>query len=184
MNRWVSTSEKSAFLNWFLKNHRLKSKEARTILDYMIGHSHILEHVTFTDTISSSSKSIVISSMQSDEPGFVYYDHTKKSDDPSKVLGDLMAHPAIRRNLVIHFYGSHIHSSYQQLLQTPIKEQFQNYKRFKRYEHETKGILTQIQQQTDRASLLAEIDRALDERNEARFKQLTIQLNELDQSKS
>lgn len=181
MNRWVSTSEKTSFLQWFLKNHRLKSKEARTILDYLINHSHILENTTFSHTLSTDSKTIVISSMQSDEPGFIYYDHGKKSEDPSKVLGDFMAHPGTKRNMMIHFYGSHIHSSYQKLVQTPIKEQFQNYKRFKKYELATNSVLSQVQQQTDRASLLADIDRALDERNEARFKELTLLLRDLDQ---
>ena len=182
MNRWVSTTEKVGFLTWFLKNHRLKQKDSRLILDYLVNHPHTLEHVTFTDTVSPHSKTIVISSMQSDEPGFVYYNQSVKSEDPSKILGDLMAHPSTKRNLIIHFYGSHIHSTYQQLLQTPIKEQFQNYKRFKRYEGETKDLLDQVQQQTNRDSLLAEIDAALDDRNEALFKELTLRLRELDTS--
>ncbi|TSB47196.1 IDEAL domain-containing protein [Alkalicoccobacillus porphyridii] len=182
MNRWVSTSEKSGFLHWFLKNHRLKRKDSRLILDYLINHPHILEHVTFTDTVSPQAKTIIISSMQSDEQGFVYYNQSVKSEDPSKVLGDLMAHPSAKRNLIIHFYGSHIHATYQQLLQTPIKEQYQNYKRFKRYEDETKVLLDQVKQTTDRNTLLAEIDAALDDRNEALFKELTIRLRELDES--
>lgn len=182
MNRWVSTSEKSAFLNWFLKNHRLKRKDARVVLEYLVNHAHVLDHVTFTDTVSPHAKTIIISSMQSDEPGFVYYNHSSKSEEPSKALGDLMAHPNTKRNLVIHFYGSHIHTNFQQLIQSPIKEQFQNYNRFKKYEDETKELLEQVQQQTDRNTLLAEIDAALDARNEALFKELTLRLRELDTS--
>lgn len=182
MNRWVSTSEKAAFLQWFLKNHRLKSREARTILDYLVNHVHVLEQITFTSTLPVNGKTIVVSSMQSDEPGFVYYDHAKKSEDPSKVLGELMAHPNTKRNVMIHFYGSHIHTSYQKLIQTPIKEQFQNYKRFKGYEQVTQSVLEKVQKDTDRATLLSQIDQALDQRNEARFKELTLMLKEMDQS--
>lgn len=68
------------------------------------------------------------------------------------------------------------------LIQTPIKEQFQNYKRFKGYEQVTQSVLEKVQKDTDRATLLTQIDQALDERNEAKFKELSLLLKEMDQS--
>ncbi|GAE29713.1 YpiB family protein [Alkalihalobacillus hemicellulosilyticus] len=169
---WVSASEKRSFLRWFLDQHQLKHKDARMLLDHIIKKHHILENVTFTETIQQRERTIVISSTSSDEVGFVYYYHNQKTEDVSKALGDLLANPADKIYLILHFYGKQSNQRYVQLVETPRKDSFKRYKQFKQDSNEVDALI-------ELTMLKNQINEALDNRDEARFRALVKRLEAL-----
>ncbi|WP_088104514.1 YpiB family protein [Halalkalibacter urbisdiaboli] len=177
MKKFVSASEKGQFIKWFLDQHRLKHKEARMLLEYILKRHHLLENISFTEKIQIKEKTIVISSINSDEPGFVYYYNQRKTEDVSKALGDLMANPTDKVYLVFNFFGKVHNQRYAQLIETPIEDKFKRYKQFQKYSSEADIIIEMI-------SVRKQIDDALDQRNEHLFKELVIRMKELEQEQA
>ncbi|WP_017725876.1 YpiB family protein [Halalkalibacterium ligniniphilum] len=180
MRKWISVAEKRQFLQWFLNSQQLKRKEARQVLEHMIKRHHILENVSFTEEIKLSETTMVISSMNSDEPGFVFYSQQRKTDDVARALGELMANPSKKVNLILHFYGKSLNHQYLQLLDAPAKERVMRYKQFQHYAKETDQLIESIILETEKEALRQQIDEALDQKDEARFKRLVAELNELE----
>ncbi|WP_100405808.1 YpiB family protein [Bacillus solitudinis] len=174
MKKWVSATEKSQFIKWFLDQHRLKQKEARMVLEYILKHHRLLENISFTEKIQLKEKTIVISSIYSDEPGFVYYYNQRKSEDVSKALGDMMANPSAQFYIIFNFFGNMRNNRYTQLLETVIEDKFKRYKQFQKYSSEADIII-------EMSILRKQIDDALDQRDETIFKQLVEKLKELRQ---
>ncbi|MBP3952704.1 YpiB family protein [Bacillus suaedae] len=170
---WVSNVEKGQFLRWFLDQHQLKHKDARMLLEHILKKHHILENLSLTETIQVKERTIVISSVNSDEVGFVYYYHNQKTEDISKAMGDLMANPADKVYLILHFYGKQLNHRYQQLVETPRRDSFKRYKQFKRDSEDADTII-------DIALLKERINEALDQRDEHLFKSLVSQLQQLE----
>lgn len=83
---WISTSKKDEFLKWFLNNHQLKNKEARRLIEYIQKNHHILKNLSFTDYVHSKDRTIVVSSINSDESGFLFYTNGQKTEDVSREL--------------------------------------------------------------------------------------------------
>ncbi|WP_026672178.1 YpiB family protein [Alkalihalobacterium bogoriense] len=181
MNRWVSTTEKKQFLRWFLDNHRLKRTEARMIIEYIVKHPHLLENISFTERVPQNGKAIVISSINSDEPGFEFYYRKRKSDNISHALGELMGSPSDRVYLLIHFHGKMRNHHYTQLVESPALDNIKRYEQFQKYSKEADVVIEKAMLETKKAELRKQIDDALDEMNEPLFKKLVAELNELEQ---
>lgn len=171
---WVSTTKKSDFLKWFLNHHQLKNKEARRILEYILKHHHILKNLSFTETIHPSERTIVISSINSDEAGFTFYSNHFKTEDVSRAFGFLMSNPSEKVYIILHFFGKQSNYSYTQLLETPRLQSIKNYQLYEKDAKETE-IVVEI------ALLKTQINKALDDRNELLFKELAAKLNKLQE---
>ncbi|WP_062051411.1 YpiB family protein [Bacillus sp. JCM 19034] len=169
---WISASEKRNFLKWFLTQHQLKHKDARMLLENIINKHHILENVTFTESIQPRERTIVISSTSSDEVGFIYYYHNQKTEDVSKALGDLLANPSHKIYLILHFYGKQSNQRYVQLVETPRRDSFKRYKQFKQDINEVDALI-------ELTLLKNQINEALDNRDKARFRILASRLEKL-----
>lgn len=127
MSKWVSPAEKRNFLKWFLEHQRLKRTDARKIIEFIINNYHILENVSFTEKILISRKTIVISSMYTDQPGFVFYYNQRKTDEISKALGDLIMNPFEKVHVILHFNGKMLNHRYLQLIENPVLENIKQY---------------------------------------------------------
>jgi uncharacterized protein YpiB (UPF0302 family) len=178
MKNWVSTTEKSNFLKWFLQHHQLKHKDARILIEHLVKQHPILENLTFTNSIKSGEKTIVISSMQSDQPGFVYYNGKRKMEDVSKALGDVMSNPADKLNIVLHFYGRQSNQRYLQLVE-PSRDYFVRYKQFQEYSIETDKLIEKSLIDQELKKVRAQIDEALDQNDKQLFNKLVERLQEL-----
>ncbi|MCM3760351.1 YpiB family protein [Alkalihalobacillus oceani] len=180
MGKWVSVAEKRQFLKWFLAQQQLKRKEAGRVLEYLLQHYHLLEQVTFTEEIRSRERTIVISSLQSEETGFAFHLYRKKIDDPARAIGELQANPADPVYIILHFHGKAHNQHYLQMLDSESREYIKHYKQFREYKKEAGSLIEAVLIETEKSTLLKQIDEALDQKNEQRFKQLVKQLQKLE----
>ncbi|MCL7747530.1 YpiB family protein [Halalkalibacter alkaliphilus] len=178
MRNWVSASEKSSFLKWFLEQHQLKHKDVRMLLEHILKNHHILENLSFVETVPSKGRTFVISSMHSDKSGFVYYYNKRKSEDVSKALGDLMSNPAEKVYVKLHFYGKQSNHRYLNLVESQTNS-FVQYKQFKEYEKETNFIIEKALLDQEIEKIRMQIDEALDQNDKPLFNKLVERLQEL-----
>jgi uncharacterized protein YpiB (UPF0302 family) len=180
MNKWVSIADKRQFLKWFVEHHRLKHPDARKILDYVLKRPHILENITFTEKIDVKKRTIIISSINSDEVGFVYYYNQQKTENAAVALGDLMANPMEKIYLIVHFFGKDTNRLYAEIIETPRKDALKNYERFQQYSEEADAVIDRIMLQTEIKNVRSQIDAALDKKDEQQFHSLVRELMELE----
>ncbi|WP_078554074.1 YpiB family protein [Bacillus alkalicellulosilyticus] len=180
MKKWVSAVEKRNFIKWFLDNHRLKRNEARMLLEFILKNHHILENIRFTEQIKPNEKTIVISSLNSDEPGFEFYYNKRKTDDVSTALGELMANPSAKVNMIVYFYGKSMNHRYLQLIEIPALDNIKRHEKHQKYSKEVDLVIEKAMLEKERQTLRHRIDLALDELNESLFKKLVVELKELE----
>lgn len=178
MSRWVSPTEKRNFLKWFLEHQQLKRTDARKVIEYIINNYHILENVFFTEKIILGRKTIVVSSVNSDEPGFVFYFNQRKTDEVATALGDLMMNPYDKVHIIIHFSGKMLNHRYLQLIETPALENIKQYEQFQKYEKEADAMIGKVLLEKEIEMIKKQIDEALDKKDEELFKRLTARLKE------
>ncbi|QGQ48717.1 YpiB family protein [Metabacillus sediminilitoris] len=169
---WVSTTKKSEFLKWFLNHHQLKNKEARRIIDYIQKNHHILRSLSFTETIQLKERTIIISSINSDKTGFLFYDNNNQTEEVSEAFWSLMDNPAKKTYIILHFFGKQSNFLYTELIEP---SRLQSIRRYEQSEKDAKAtnLVVEI------ALLKSQINKALDDRNEEVFKSLTEKLKEL-----
>lgn len=169
---WISTNKKGEFLKWFLNHHQLKNKEARRLIEYIQKNHHILKNVSFTDSVHPRERTIVISSINSDESGFLFYTHGQKTEDVSRAFGSLMGSPADKVYLILNYFGKHTDHRYTQLVET---HRISSIKHYEQSEQDAKAtdLVVEI------ALLKSRINKALDDRDEELFHQLVKQLKEI-----
>jgi len=179
MSKWVSSVEKRSFLKWFLEHQQLKRTDARRVIEFILNQYHILENVFFTEKVMPGRKTIIISSIHSDEPGFLFYSNQHKTDEISKALGDLMMNPTEKVNLIFHFNGKLLNYRYLQLIENPGLENSKQYGYSQKYEIEVNDLIGKISLENEIVLLKKQIDDALDEKDEEVFTRLTERLKEL-----
>ncbi|WP_034333047.1 YpiB family protein [Bacillus sp. J37] len=169
---WISTTKKGEFLKWFLDHHQLKNKEARRLIEYIQKNHHLLKNLSFTETVHPKERTIMISSISSDEPGFHYYSNGFKTDDVSRAFGSLMNNPADKIYFILHYFGKHTDHRYTQLVET---HRIHSIKQFEQSEKDAKAtdLVVEI------ALLKSQINKALDDRNEELFHELVKKLKEI-----
>ncbi|WP_054704568.1 YpiB family protein [Bacillus sp. JCM 19041] len=172
----MSDQLKKQFLQWFVNKHHLKQRDARALLIHIQSTPHILHQLRITEKIQPHSRTLVIASTQSDEPGFYYVQGKRKTESVSKARDDILTNPSSPIYLVVHFYGRHLNHLYQQLLETPIHRSYRHYKQFQAYEQETADLLDHVSNENQINVLRAAIDKALDDRNHEEFARLSRQL--------
>ncbi|WP_245628097.1 YpiB family protein [Shouchella shacheensis] len=174
--------QKKQFIAWFMRHHRFKHREVRSLLAYIQAHPHLLQHIHFTESIPPGTRTIVIASTQSDKQGFLYTDGRRRTEDVARAMDDLMNHPSTPFYMIVHFYGKELNHHYQQLIDRPIRQSFQHYKRFEAFEAETKDLLHHISKTNKVDRLKAAIDKALDDRDHERFAALSRELRSLQET--
>ncbi|GAE34497.1 hypothetical protein JCM9157_1558 [Halalkalibacter akibai JCM 9157] len=116
--------------------------------------------------------------MQSDQPGFVYYNGKRKTEDVSKALGDLMNQPADKLNIILHFYGKQSNQRFLQLLE-PSRDYFVRYKQFEEYSNETNLLIEKTLIDQEIKKVREQIDEALDQNDKQLFNRLVERLQQL-----
>jgi uncharacterized protein YpiB (UPF0302 family) len=169
---WVSTTRKGEFLKWFLEHHQLKNKEARRLVEYIQKNHHILKNISFTDSIHPRERTIVISSINSDETGFLFHFNGQKTEDVSRAFGSLMNSPADKVYLILNYFGKHSDHRYSQLVETHRLSSIKQYEQSDKDAKET-DLVVEI------ALLKSRINKALDDRDEELFHQLVKKLKEI-----
>src|SRR5699024_3396659 len=89
MDHTISVKKKQAFLSWFLNHYRLKKRESFWILNYLLNHPHILNHVHFVHDITYCPRGLVITSVCSNEVAFLFRKNHIVTTDAEKAFHDL-----------------------------------------------------------------------------------------------
>jgi uncharacterized protein YpiB (UPF0302 family) len=179
MKKWVSTIEKREFLYWFLQNYRLKHPEARRLLEFIMNSPHILENVSFTEKRNDGSRTIVISSLYSDEDSFAFYQYGQVVSEVANAISSIMQNPSDDLSLVLNFHGKMLNHRYLQLVETSASENISLQKINEQHAKQADLLMKRMLKERQIQTLREEIDRALDEKNEDLFKQLTVELQKL-----
>lgn len=180
MRKWVSVMEKRSFLEWFLRQHRLKRTDAKRVLEFLIEKTHILENVSFTDKININERTIVISSLNSDEPGFEYYHNYRKTSDVATVINSMTTNPTSKWRLIIHFYGKMNNQRYLNLIEPCSSENIKLYEQYERQRKEVDAVITKVMREKEIENIKKQIDIALDLKDETLFRQLIEELKRLE----
>ena len=179
MKKWVSTIEKREFLHWFLQTYRLKHPEARRLLEIILNQPHILDNVYFTEKHHEGLRTVVISSLYSDEQPFAYYENTQTVTEVANAISSIMHNPSQSLYLILHFHGKMLNHRYLQLVETTESKNINLNKRNDEHVKEANLVMNKVLKQRRIVELRAEIDRALDEKNAPLFLELTEQLQKL-----
>jgi uncharacterized protein YpiB (UPF0302 family) len=182
MNRWVSTNEKRSFLKWLLQNHRLKTIEAKYVLDYLINHTHILENVHFTDKSRKSERMIIVSSTTSDQPGFVFYKDNNRTEQISKAVEDITLNPTEKIYITIHFQGKMMNYQYLNLIENPAVENIRRNEQSNKDLNEAKKVLDASFKEQRKHLLKKQIDEALDKGDKELFQKLVEELKQYEKA--
>ena len=182
MKKWVSTIEKRNFLKWFLQNNRLKQTDAKNLINFLMNTHHILEKVTFTEKLSLNTRTIVISSLNSDEPGFEFYYNKRKTSDVATAIWELTSNPG-KVHIILNFYGKLLNHRYTMLIESQIIENIKTYENYQRISKEVDELLETVIIEKKIDEIRHQIDHALDKKNEELFHSLVKQLNDLQKLK-
>lgn len=173
---WVSWLEKRNFLTSFLQTHRLKHPDARFVLKYLLQHTHLLQHVHFTETEQKQARWLVISTAMAEEEGLLFYRQGQKSTSLAAIMNDLALHPNEPLYLTLHFPGKSRNFSYLRLTD---HRAFDNVRRYELHEKMAKAaeeVLDESLKRHEVERLKMQIDQALDRKDMALFHQLVEQL--------
>src|SRR5699024_3928197 len=179
MDHTISVKKKQAFLSWFLNHYRLKKRESFWILNYLLNHPHILNHVHFVHDITYCPRSLVITSVCSNEMAFLFHKNQIVTTDTEKAFHDIRLN-----NDEPLFIQLQFHKANQSVLLAGILEE----NPYVEHEHiitnddkkNAGRLLHHTLKEHQKQSLLKQIDNALDEKNEYRFNELVKQLQVLD----
>lgn len=175
----ISVNEKKTFIQWFLNQYQLKKRESVWILNYLINHDDILEHIHFVREARLCPRSIIISSECSKEVPFRFYKNHIVTTDAEKSFHDIRLNRGEDLFIEVHFKNDRQNAMYVSVLEenpyipkehtiTQHDEQVANEMlRFVLYEYKMK-------------QLKEGIDKALDERNSSEFNRLSKALAELE----
>src|SRR5690606_61708 len=91
----VSLEAKKEFIQWFLKQFKLKKRECIWILDYLRKNDHLLRNVYFVDSVDGCSRGILISTVTGNENKlpFKFVKGNLMSDNPEQAFHDMRLHP-------------------------------------------------------------------------------------------
>ncbi|MDY0405707.1 ReoY family proteolytic degradation factor [Virgibacillus sp. 179-BFC.A HS] len=177
----ISVNEKKNFIQWFLNHYQLKKRESVWILNYLINHDDILEHIHFVREAKLCPRSIIISSDCSKEVPFRFYKNHIVTTDAEKSFHDIRLNRDEDLFIELHFKNDHQNAMYVAVLEeNPFippehsitkqdEETANNLLHYILYEHQIKRIKEKI-------------DRALDERNNSEFARLSEKLREIKAS--
>src|SRR6185312_1881422 len=166
----VTVKEKKEFIRWFLKRHKLKRRECVWILNYLLGHEHLLQNVHFTKSIANCPRSIGISTEETGYTApFVYYKNGGKSQDVEKAFLDLRLQPDEKMYVAIYYPNRETCSYYSSVFEENPYSPDYKIVISDEISDETESLMDEIIRVASRTSLLNEIDKALDNGDKERF---------------
>lgn len=85
----ISVQDKQTFIKWFLQHYKLKRRESKWILEYLVKHIAFLQNVHFVRDVKCCPKAIIISSSCSDGLPFLFYKKSIVTEDSEKLFHDM-----------------------------------------------------------------------------------------------
>ncbi len=178
MHTPISIQNKRDFIKWFLKNFTLKKTEAIWILNYLIKKDKLLSKVSFVQDARFCPRAIILSSDCSNEIPFLFYKQQIITTDIDKFFHDIRLHQDEHIYIQLNFKHAKQNPFYVGILEenpfAPIEANV-----LKEDECVSERLLKDLIRKQQLNKLKENIDRALDEKNEKKFKELVTELQKL-----
>ncbi|RLL48214.1 YpiB family protein [Oceanobacillus piezotolerans] len=179
MNTPVSVKEKKNFIQWFLKHYQLKKRESVWILNYILNHKQILENVHFVRDVKFCPRGIIMTSQCSSEVPFRFYKNHLVTTDAEKSFHDIRLNQDEDLYIQLNFLNSQQDPNYVIVLEeNPFVPE--DYLITSKDKVLAKQLLEQTLFESKKIKLQKEIDLALDELDQEKFKSLADELNRLE----
>ncbi|AQQ53620.1 ReoY family proteolytic degradation factor [Planococcus lenghuensis] len=182
MTASISIDEKKQFVRWFLENHRMKRRECIWILNYLLGHNHLLDKTHFVEDAHYCPRAMVISTTESKDVPFRFYRGHLMTADAEKTFHDLRLHPDEELYVQLNFRNLPRSPEYVAVLEEnpfiPEDEAITETDRLAAEE-----LLSDSMQTIQEEALLKQIDEALDAEDRDAFFQLSELLQKVKDSR-
>ncbi|WP_217585442.1 ReoY family proteolytic degradation factor [Lentibacillus saliphilus] len=175
----ISTHDKQSFIKWFLNHYQLKKRESVWILNYLSKHHNVLSNVHFVRNIKFCPRGIIMTSQCSQEVPFRFYKKQIVTTNAEKSFHDIRLNQEEPLYIQLNFNNSHQSTYYAAVLE---ENPFIPDAHFitKKDEVNARQLLDYTLYQYKKKKIQTEIDKALENRNEACFMKLAKQLKHLE----
>ncbi|MCK6257504.1 ReoY family proteolytic degradation factor [Fictibacillus sp. WQ 8-8] len=178
MSSTVSVLEKKDFIKWFLNHYQLKKRECVWLLNYLVSDDQLMEKVHFVEKAEYCPKAIIMSAQCTDGVPFRFYKQNVLTTDAEKSFHDIRLNQEEDIFIELNFNSSRLTPEYASVLEeNPHLPD--NMVTDRKYGLWAELILDQSVSQFKKQKILVNIDRALDQKDEETFQQLTEELRKL-----
>ncbi|WP_163537650.1 ReoY family proteolytic degradation factor [Gracilibacillus sp. YIM 98692] len=180
METSIKIEDKKEFIQWFLGHYQLKKRESVWILNYLMNHEEILEHVHFVLEARFCPRAMIISTHCSKDVAFRFYKKHIVTTDADKSFHDIRLHCQEPIYIQLNFKGSKQSVPFMKVLEDNpfIPDDYFLSKQDKKV----------VDQWLDysiyyfkKEKLTKQINKALDDRDQAAFKVYAVKLEKLEQ---
>lgn len=181
MKASVTNLEKKAFVRWFLKRYDMKRRECVWILNYIVGHDHLLERIHFVEEAHFCPRAMVMSTTDSSGIPFRFYKGNIMTADAEKSFHDLRLNADEDMYIQLNFPKIPPNPTYLAVLEeNPFVPHYlqSNYADREVAEKLLEASMKDFQEEL----LLKQIDEAIDSGNKDLFLQLSEQLNAIKEN--
>ncbi|WP_335869708.1 ReoY family proteolytic degradation factor [Bacillus sp. 2205SS5-2] len=174
----VSVNEKKDFIRWFLNHYQLKRRECVWILNYLMSHDQLMEKVHFVDEAQYCPRGLIMSTHCMDEAPFKFYKENVMTTDAEKSFHDIRLNRDEDIYIQLNFRSAQKTYQYAAVLEeNPFMPKYMKVNEKDRLLAEQ--FLKKVMEDFNRNKLLKEIDLALDNQDEQKFRELSAKLNNL-----
>lgn len=178
MRTIISITEKRHFLKWFLDQFEFINYECMYLLQYISKTKSLLSNIHFVDDVTLCPRAMIISIEDKDEKehSFVYRKKQIYTNEPEKAFHDIRIDREEPLYCQINFENRHRQVEYAAVIeenpyyQPDVSLEFGN---------EAQELLDNLTFTYKKSKLYQEINNALDEGNQKKFKRLTHSLKAL-----
>ncbi|WP_332630125.1 ReoY family proteolytic degradation factor [Halalkalibacter flavus] len=181
MGNIIPVVDKKEFLKTFLQQFELKRRECAWLLNYLMSDDELMERVHFVEQAAHTPKALIISAKGVDSIPFSFHKEKHVTTDAEKAFHDIRLNQTEDIYIELHFTGARQYPPYLVVLEDNphIPE---NLELAVAFQKETEWILDRALKSFKKERLLSDIDRALDEQDQERFKHLVLELKQLEES--
>ncbi|SHN19472.1 ReoY family proteolytic degradation factor [Gracilibacillus kekensis] len=181
METSIRTEDKKTFIQWFLGHYQLKKRESVWILNYLLNHDAILQHVHFVLEARFCPRAMIISTHCSKEIAFRFYKKHIVTTDADKSFHDIRLHSKEPIFIQLNFKGSNQSIPYMKVLEDNpyIPDDYFLTKSDKKMAEEW---LEYALYEYKKEELANKINEALDQKDQQLFEYYSDQLKDLENS--
>lgn len=169
----ISVDEKKNFLKWFISRYELKAKECIWLLNYILSDDHIISLLRFVQSIEKCPRAMFISERFTDSVPFLYRKERVETSEPEKAFHDIRLYQDDPIYVQLNFEGAAHSAPYLSVLED---HPFAASDLEERYGKEADRVMRLSEQNFLTEKLNEQIDQALKDKDEVRFRALTNQL--------
>lgn len=174
----MSVSKKRAFISWFLDQYELQKREAAWFLSFLSSDEKILNRVHFVINIPKQCRTMILSTTCSSVKPFQYQKGDWMGTDVETAFYDICFYPHEELFINLYFRDRGTCPEYAAVLEgNPMEKQgLREHQMFSLY---AEMILDKAVKEYEMSQLYQQINKALENRDEEAFLQLSEQYRKL-----